>query len=279
MSEIFTNLETGEVLEFTEDTLLFSAPGIFDLKKTREYTAGKIGGAIPLSSTVSQKVFSLIFKSSDSEGIDQMKIKMFFGNSDKYFRIQADWLKDNYVDFTVVEASPIAFGNNEINITCQARFGDFVNENRILITERQIAASSSASWTTFTQTFANGFSTPAEIVLTLTTPETVTWKPNIAISMRKGSASTGLTINSLTGAYDQNGTLIAPIGNKYELNSYSGVESGNGIVVPGGTTYWRLEPGESASIYIGAFTRPISANGSTINAKLESISVQQKQIF
>jgi hypothetical protein len=56
---------------------------LFGLKKKRSFGSGPVGEAIPLASSIEQKTFTLTFQSSDTSGVDQLKLHRYFSVSDE----------------------------------------------------------------------------------------------------------------------------------------------------------------------------------------------------
>lgn len=277
MIETFQNLETNEFLTISDSTMLQSAAGLFDVQKSREYSAGAFGGSIPLSGTLAQKVFSLNFKSGDFSGNDAMKISRFFSTSNGFFRMTADYLKDNHVDFTVVASEVHSFnGSNGVDVTCQAKYGDFVDEQTAVILSTTMA--SGASFSGGTYSFTNSFTDPVSIRVSLQSATPVTFRTGVNIAIRKGTATTAPQISTVSGKYDETGTLTTFTGLKYAVDTWEEIIEGSGVVIPSGTTFWKLKSGESTTIRVLSFIKPIVENA-PLTLTIEAISLKQKKDF
>lgn len=277
--EVFTRLEDGATYEVAPNTMLQSATGIFDLNKKREFSGGIIGSAIPLSSVVSQKSFTLRFISGDITGSEQMAIKDFFAVSDGFFRIEADWLKDNFVDFSVISVEVAAFnGSTMVDLTCLAKYGDFINENEVEIYSTTIAAGGTTTWAGTSQAFTNATSNNVDISVELSTDTVAFWKPAISMRVKKGTPATAPQVAANSGKFDENGNLIGWEGMKWVLNSWDGITEGHGIINPGPSEFWRLKPGEATTIVVPAILRPISTI-IPFQVRIVARSVKQKTSF
>lgn len=277
MDEVFTRLSDNAVLDFSNKTKLYSAPGVYGTTKTREFSYGVFGKAVNLSSTIDQKVFTLAFVSGDGTGTDIKKIERFFALSDGLFRVNANNTFGFTLDFYVNSTEADVFeGNSTIVLTCTALYGDFVEEEIAEIYSGTIAAG--GNFTQISRAYTNSFSESVSIRFSITAPSTVTFNQGIGVLIRKGTSSTAPQVSTTTGDKDENGTRINFTGLRYAVDSWDEVVDGFGTVNPGSSTFFKVKPGESTTIVVPAFSKPITTNVA-LTAKIEAVVLKQKQIL
>lgn len=274
--EKFTRLEDNQTLQISENTVLLSAPGIYNTSKTREFSYGNFGKAINLSSSIDQKVFTLLFTSGDFTGTDQKTIDRFFNKSNGLYRLEADeTLGIEQIDFYVNGTEMEIFeGNNSVIITCTAHYGDFVEELTSTIFTRTIEPGGNSL--VISVPYTNNTGVPVSIRLTIEGDTVSTWTPDTPIALRRGANDTDPTVSTRTGQSDENGTPVSFNSLRYSIDSWDEIIEGYGFINPGATSYWKIQPGQSTTIYVNAFAKPI-VESKELHTKLEAVVLRQKE--
>lgn len=274
IQETFTRLEDGSVLDISELTNLTSIPGVYDTKKTREFSYGEFGRAIELSTSIDQKIFTMIFTSGDSSGQDLKKINRFFSLSDGLFKIEAqETYGISQLDFYAY-STEIDIEKNSVVVTCMAEYGDFVEE--LISTIYTYTIPAGGSFLSINRSYTNNTGVPVSIRFTIEAPSIVGWYPDIPITLRKGENDTDPQVSTRSGINDERGNLVGYNSLSYAIDSWDEITEGSGVINPGSTSFWKVKPGEAVNIYIGAFAKPIVQN-IELQTKLEAIVLQQKE--
>lgn len=265
---IFTRLADNAVLD-TANSLapINNITGLYNLKRTRSYTYGRIGQSIPLSSSIDQKTFQLEFLNLDDSGNAHMNLDRFFSHSGWYEVTDPDFGVTS-LRFTVVAIDSTPFnGKDIITITCQAQYGDFVEETRqVLFTQSLAAGTAFAGWS---GAYSNGTDVDAELILTITAPSSVIWTAGTVLDISHG----GLEVNAVIGDFTKGGAATTWTGLRFSLGSHSEVLDGFGLVKPIGTTFFKIPPAASGTAAVSTFNNPVASGVLTV--KLEAVSIEQ----
>lgn len=270
---LFTRMQDQRTLDTADlaSTTLIDAEGIWDIKNTREYSSGPIGEAIPLSSSIAQKTFTLNFLIGDETGSDQRTVNRFFSKSGWYLMDDEDFQLDP-IEFTVVAVDSAFFsGSSGLSVTCQAKYGDLVEVERTLIAETTL--SGTGEFYGFNELYFNETKSIAELVLTITASDLVIWQSGTEITM---SNDIGGRLTARIGKTGPDGSLYATTGYQWVLNSFREIVEGEGVILPLSATFFKVQPGETTRVLVSRFGGLTNSDSTDISVKLEAVSVKQK---
>lgn len=274
----FYRLEDNRVLTFTgkvgyavhslSPASAFIRPvGLFNLSKERSYTTGPLGEALPLSSSVRGKTFTLEFASGDPTGADQLLLTRFW-SKDGWYRLEGPEYGVPSLEFTVVDVEESFFDDvDRLSVICQARYGDFTEETSTILASTTLDPDEKLT-NGMSGSYHNTTGTDATFRVTLSYATTYLWRPMDITIDRDGEQ----TVKARVGEVRANGNLYGWHGKEFSLDSKREVISGHGIILPVGTTFFTIPDGQTALARLHSFT---NINAQPMAVKLEAVTVRQ----
>jgi hypothetical protein len=254
---IFTRLDDGAVLDtdLMEGTEVLNAEGIYGYKFDRSFAQGNLGEAIPVSSVLSQKVFTLNFSIADTTSSAQKLIERYFSKTG-WYRLEGGEFREEAVDFVVVDVQPSFFaGSDTLAVTCQSKYGDRVKEVRDQIHNEWL--NDGAAFGGWSGSVFNYSEHPSEILLSLKTAFENTWVAGTDVTIL---GSNGGRVSARIGRTLPDGTLTFWKGNAFTLGSDREVIDGKGVILPIRSQFFTVYPGETVTITVNAFGSPIQGS-------------------
>jgi hypothetical protein len=278
MTTTITRQQDGVTLPFPSVSGLvhvaFVDPAIYGVTKTRTWTAGGIGEQTPLSSTIAPKPFTISFDVHDVNGVEARELKTFFAISDGYYRIDSpldEWAIAPGLEFTVVRVQHSGFGRDMVEILCQARYGDWVDEIREVLYTAPLAAGAVFPGWSALEINSNGRPCSVEVRLE-STASTATWDSFADIQV--GSSAGELVLADIGVTLD-NGSLGDYDGKTVALDSYRQIVAGEARIDTLVSNPWRVASPGSATIQVPSFTNPASTS---ITVTISFVSVAQQTV-
>lgn len=243
---------------------------LFGLKKKRSFASGSVGEAIPLSSIIEQKTFTLTFNSGDTSGMDQLYLQRYFSVSDEWYTLT--WPEIgivNPIEFAVISLDSVFSGSvNTVEILCQSRYGDFINRTIQVLNSATLAVG--AGYAGWSGNLTNTSLIPMTVRLTIEAAGLVNWKAGTAVAVNSGTKLVKASIAQLR----PNGVTGTWTGRRFQLDSWDEVISGNGYISSPSAEFWRLLPGDTAAVAVPAFVNPITSS-STLSVRVEAVTISQ----
>lgn len=273
MATLITRVSDGAVLPTFLDTVLQPPAETFSIARNAAFFDGPDGETILLNADLSGNSFSIVFFSGDATGAEQQSLLAFFSRKG-WYTLTDDELGVTDYEFIVVA---IESGFTQITLTARARFNKIPTIARATISSQALPAGDSSA-PVFVN-FTNSAETAASIRLTLEAASNATWRPTAGSALSSESAdpdsdSVGYLSFSTTRVSDT-GVPVSWRGKTFVIDSFREVIDGYGLISPLSVRFWRVQPGETVTISLGAIASPIVGDLVAWSLKLEAIAFEE----
>lgn len=247
---IYTRESDGAVLDYSHVLGSFDRIiGIYDFTTVKDFSYGQIAQARELASYLEQKTFTIELVLTDTSGTEQLQVLDYFKKGGKY-SVTGPEFSLQTMGFYVVSIDTNFFsggGPDIVSMTCQAEFGDFVEETIVPIHHQDLLAG--AAWTAWSGNYTNSSSVDQTIRVELKKAAGPSlWLSNVSSRLLKGTV--GITFS--LGSFSSLGDLQASGGRKVLIDSYSEVIEGPAVISPMTAVFFKVRPGETAALTLEA---------------------------
>lgn len=253
---VYKRLSDGAVLDYSHVLGSFDRfIGIYDFKRTSEFSYGEIAQAREIATYLEQKTFSIDLLITDTDGSEQLAALDFFKDGGKY-TVTGPEINLETLSFWVVSIDTKFFdgGADIITLTCQAEFGDFVEENIVMLNKQSIASGAYPGWS---GSYTNNSGTKQTIRFKIEKPSADT-NFNSPVSTRLLRAGQGISVT--LGGFSSLGELEPRAEKRVVVDSYNEVIEGHAVISPMSANFFELRPGQTAIIALEGFPAPTAGS-------------------
>ena len=252
---IYTRESDGAVLDYSHVLGSFDRIiGVYDFQTVKDFSYGSIAQARELASYLEQKTFTIELVLTDTSGAEQLADLAFFKKGGKY-TVTGPEFSLQTMSFWVVAIDTGGFfsasGPDIISITCQAEFGDFVQETVVPIYHQEFAGG--VAWPEWSGIYSNATALDQTIRVELKKDSpTNLWVSHVNSRLLKGTVGITFTL----GMFNTLGDLQSGPGRKVLVDSYSEVIEGPAVISPMTAAFFKVKPGEIAPLKLEALSGP-----------------------
>lgn len=267
---VYTRESDGAVLDYSHVLGSFDRIiGVYDFSRASEFSYGEHAEAREIASYLEQKTFTIDLIMSDTTGVEQIYAMEYFKRGGKYLVTGPEFSLDTMGFYVVaIDTKIMDSGPDVITMTCQAEFGDFVEETIVPINSQSLAAGAAYPgwvgnyWNQTSETQTIRFKLEKASAVTLWTSQTSTR------ILRTGQ---GLAIT--TGGFSSLGELQDRAGRRIIVDSYAEVIEGEAVISPMSAVFFKVKPGETVSLTVEPMTPP-TADAYTADIYAHSIKLR-----